>query len=153
MAISCGLLMYSPSADGGVSVLLAHPGGPYWRGKDIGAWSIPKGLPDPGEDLLAAAQREFTEETGIVAVGPFLPLTSLKQRSGKLIHCWAFRGSDEPTTAGPSTFELEWPRGSGRMTKFPEVDDVRMFELDEARRKIHPGQIGFLDELHARLRT
>lgn len=151
MIISCGLLMYAHSAKSGVSVLLAHPGGPYWRNKDAGAWSVPKGLPDPGEDLLAAARREFTEETGLAVQGPFIALTPLKQKSGKIIHCWAFRGEHCPVGPGPSTFELEWPRGSGRKMTFPEVDDVRFFSREDAGRKIHPGQLGFLDELYTHL--
>jgi len=93
MVISCGLLMYV-RAQAGPKVLLVRPGGPFWRGKDKGAWSIPKGIADDGEELLAAAQREFTEETGIIAQSPFLPLTPLKQKGGKTIHCWAFEGQD-----------------------------------------------------------
>lgn len=150
MEISCGLLMYVKAAET-LRVLLVHPGGPYWRGKDAGAWSIPKGLTDPGEDLLAAARREFTEETGLVAQPPFLELTPLKQKSGKRVHCWAFEGKAQPVTLGTSMFEMEWPPHSGRRASFPEVDDVRLFALDEALEKILPGQRGFLHELAARV--
>jgi predicted NUDIX family NTP pyrophosphohydrolase len=146
MEISCGLLMYVLEGDER-EVLLAHPGGPYWRGKDLGAWSIPKGLADPGENLLIAAQREFTEETGLVAQPPFLQLTPLKQKSGKLVHCWAFRGADLPVVIGQSMFELEWPPHSGRTQRFPEVDEARLFGIDETLTKILPGQAAFIQEL------
>jgi predicted NUDIX family NTP pyrophosphohydrolase len=146
---SCGLLMYVP-ADA-LRVLLAHPGGPFWRGKDVGAWSIPKGLPAPGEDLLAAAQREFFEETGLKASPPFLPLTPIKQKSGKRVHCWAFAGRDAPIGIGASTFEIEWPPKSGQRVSFPEIDDVKVFAIAEARVKILPAQAPLLDELEALL--
>lgn len=149
MTLSCGLLMY---VNAPLRVLLVHPGGPYWRGKDLGAWSIPKGLVDDGEDPLAAAQREFEEETGLKPQAPFLELTALKQKSGKLVRCWAFEGNDtmklEP---GPSTFELEWPPKSGRRVAFREIDEVSLFEIDLALRKILVGQAQFVRELEARL--
>jgi predicted NUDIX family NTP pyrophosphohydrolase len=149
--ISCGLLMYVLDNVAPLRVLLVHPGGPYWCNKDAGAWSIPKGLADPGEDLLAAAQREFTEETGLIAQAPFVELTPLKQKSGKIVHCWAFRGAAAATMQGKSTFEIEWPRGSGRMSAFPEVDEARLFPIDEAFQKILAGQAGFIRELTTRL--
>lgn len=146
MQISCGLLMYVRKPEG-FAVLLVHPGGPYWRGKDAGAWSIPKGLVNEGEDFLAAAVREFREETNLELRAPFIPLTSLKQRSGKVVHCWAFEGSPDLSNFKSSQFEMEWPRGSGRMAAFQEVDRAELFELEEARRRILPGQRAFLDEL------
>lgn len=142
--------MYVREGDGMV-VLLVHPGGPYWRGKDEGAWSIPKGLPDPGEDQLAAAQREFTEETGLAAKGPFLALTPLKQKSGKLVKCWAFEGKRQPIPIGQSTFEIEWPPHSGKRATFPEVDRAEFFSPEEALMKILPGQAPFVRELEALL--
>lgn len=149
MQMSCGLLMYT--AEPVLRVLLVHPGGPYWRNKDEGAWSIPKGLAEEGEDLLAAANREFTEETGLAASAPFLELTPLKPRSGKLVHCWAFQGAPAPVMLGQSVFEMEWPPRTGRLQSFPEVDDARLFEADEALTKILPGQAGFIHELRAKM--
>lgn len=146
---SCGLLMYVP--DGPLRVLLAHPGGPYWRGKDIGAWSIPKGLPASGEDFLAAAQREFFEETGLKPSPPFMPLNPIKQKSGKRVHCWAFAGQDAPLGVGASSFEIKWPPKSGQRASFPEIDDVKLFAIAEARLKILPAQTPLLDELEALL--
>lgn len=138
-------------AEAGPKVLLVHPGGPFWRGKDMGAWSIPKGIPGDGEDPLAAAQREFTEETGLIARAPILPLTPLKQKGGKMIHCWAFEGQDQRLTPGGSSFELEWPPHSGKRQLFPEVDDVQLFTLAQAQEKILLGQRPFLAELSALL--
>jgi len=152
MPVSCGLLMYVRRREG-VRVLLAHPGGPYWRTKDAGAWSIPKGLAEEGENLLAAAQREFREETNLEPRPPFLPLPPLKQKGGKWVHCWAFEGNEDVSAFRSGLFEMEWPRRSGRMSSFPEVDRIELFDLDEARRKIVAGQAGFLDELEQRLGT
>lgn len=146
MVISCGLLMYV-RADTGPKVLLVHPGGPFWRGKDQGAWSIPKGIAEAGEDRLTAAQREFTEETGLTPRPPFLPLAPLKQKGGKVVHCWAFEGRDEPLAPGSSSFELEWPPRSGKRKHFPEVDDVRLFTIADAQEKMLTGQRPFLAEL------
>jgi predicted NUDIX family NTP pyrophosphohydrolase len=135
----------------GVRVLLAHPGGPYWRNKDLGAWSIPKGIAEEGEDLLAAAQREFREETNLAPRPPFLPLRSIEQKGGKCVHCWAFEGDDDISGFKSGVFEMEWPRGSGRMASFPEVDRIEVFDLAEARQRINASQAGFLDELERRL--
>lgn len=132
-------------------MLLVHPGGPFWRNKDEGAWSIPKGLAELGEDPLAAARREFTEETSLVARGPFIELTPLKQKSRKIVHCWAFEGEAQPVMIGASQFEIEWPAGSGRKQSFPEIDDAQLFDVDQAMRKILPGQAGFIRELLAHL--
>src|SRR6185312_16941998 len=111
--ISAGLLVYRNSAV--IEVLLAHPGGPYWARKDAGAWTIPKGLVEPGDELLATAQREFTEETGFVARGPFVPLAPVKQKSGKIVHAFAAEGDFDSAALTSNTFELEWPPKSGRM--------------------------------------
>jgi len=125
---------------GVLEVFLVHPGGPFWAKKDEGAWSIPKGEFEPGEEPLAAAKREFTEETGFVADGDFVPLTPLKQPSGKVVHAWAVEMDCDPTRVKSNTFTFK-----GR--EFPEIDKAAWFALDEARRKILPGQIEFLDEL------
>lgn len=146
MQVSYGLLMYVRDGDG-FSVLLVHPGGPFWRNKDDGAWSIPKGLADDGEDGLTAAQREFFEETGLTPAPPFVELRAIKQKGGKLVHCWTFEGERAPIALGRSTFEIEWPPRSGKMARFPEVDSAEFFTLKEARRKILASQIGFLDQL------
>lgn len=138
--------MYVPRRDG-TQVLLAHPGGPYWRSKDLGAWSVPKGLAEDGEDLLAAAEREFREETNLKPKAPFLPLTPLRQKSGKRVHCWAFEGDGDISAFASIMFEMEWPSRSGRMQSFPEVDRIALFDFAEARQKIIGGQAGFLDEL------
>ena len=121
-------------------VFLVHPGGPFWAKKDEGAWSIPKGEFEPGEEPLAAAKREFTEETGFVADGDFVPLTPLKQPSGKVVHAWAVEMDCDPTRVKSNTFTFK-----GR--EFPEIDKAAWFALEEARRKILPGQIEFLDQL------
>ena len=131
--------MYRKNA-GVLEVFLVHPGGPFWAKKDEGAWSIPKGEFEPGEEPLAAAKREFTEETGFVADGDFVPLTPLKQPSGKVVHAWAVEMDCDPTRVKSNTFTFK-----GR--EFPEIDKAAWFALDEARRKILPGQIEFLDEL------
>ena len=142
---SAGLLMYR-RREGQVEVLLVHPGGPFWMKRDTGAWSIPKGEYDDGEDAFTAATREFQEETGLVAQGPFLPLVPVRQ-SGKIVQAWAFEGDCQPESLKSSTFFLEWPPRSGRRQEFPEVDRAEWFDLEEARRKIIPGQVALLDEL------
>jgi predicted NUDIX family NTP pyrophosphohydrolase len=147
---SAGLLMFRLRG-AAPEVLLVHPGGPLWAAKDDGAWSIPKGVVQPGEDALTAARREFAEETGFQADGTFLPLTPLRQPSGKVIHAWAFAGDAEPAELRSNLFSLEWPPKSGRQEAFPEVDRAGWFPLSAAQRKIIPGQRGFLAELAARL--
>jgi predicted NUDIX family NTP pyrophosphohydrolase len=149
---SAGLLMYR-FRDGLPQVLLVHPGGPFWANKDRGAWSIPKGEYQIDEDPLEAARREFREETGFEARGKFLPLSPLKQPSGKMVSAWAFEGNADPGDLKSNTFLLEWPPRSGRQQEFPEVDRAEWFFLEEARRKIVPGQVGFLDELAKRLQN
>lgn len=134
-------------------MLLVHPGGPYWARRDRGAWSIPKGETSEGEDLLAAAHREFREETGAPAEGPTIALGQVRQRGGKIVHAWAVRGDFDPDRLRSNTFEMEWPRGSGKQRSFPEVDHAAWFDLSEARRRILPAQAAFLDVLVARLET
>jgi predicted NUDIX family NTP pyrophosphohydrolase len=132
---------------GRAQVLLVHPGGPFFRNKDRGAWSIPKGEVGPDEDLLEAARREFEEEIGFRPSGPFAALTSVQQSGGKTVHAWAFEGDCEPATVVSNTFTMEWPPRSGRRVEFPEIDRCDFFGLDEARHKINPAQVGLIDEL------
>lgn len=143
---SAGLLMYRVRDDV-MEVLLVHPGGPFWRNKDQGAWSIPKGEIDDEESVLDAALREFEEETGLRPEGPFVALTPVKQKSGKVVHAWAFEGDCDPERIRSNTFAMEWPRGSGRLREVPEIDRAAFFSLDEARTKINPGQAPLIDEL------
>ena len=143
---SAGLLMFRRRA-GVPEVLLAHPGGPFWARRDEAAWTLPKGEIGPGEDPLAAARREFLEETGFASTPPFLPLGELRQKSGKRISAWAFEGDADPAALTSNSFEVEWPPRSGRMRAFPEVDRVQWFGLSEARRKLIAGQAPFIDAL------
>ena len=144
--ISAGLLMYR-IRDGALQVLLAHPGGPLFRNRDDGAWSIPKGEIEPGEDLLAAAQREFEEETGVRPEGPFVALAPVKQKGGKIVYAWAFEGDCDPATIKSNTFTMEWPPRSGRQMRFPEIDRAEFFDLETAKKKINSGQVPLLEEL------
>lgn len=147
---SAGLLMYRRAGET-VEVLLVHPGGPFWMKKDAGAWSIPKGEYADGEEPLAAATREFQEETGLEATGPYLPLRPVRQQGGKVVHAWAFEGNCRAESLKSSTFSLEWPPRSGRHREFPEVDRAGWFGLEEAKRKILPGQIALLDDLAVKI--
>jgi predicted NUDIX family NTP pyrophosphohydrolase len=150
-AQSAGLLLYQ-RRNGEIEVLLVHPGGPFWTKKDAGAWSIPKGEYRPPEDALAAAKREFHEETGCEVDGPFVALTPLKQRSGKIIAAWAAEGDLDETKIRSNLFSMEWPSKSGTMREFPEIDRAMWCGLSVAREKIVPGQKPFLDELQGKLR-
>jgi predicted NUDIX family NTP pyrophosphohydrolase len=143
---SAGLLMFRRTP-AGIEVLLAHPGGPWWANKDDGAWALPKGEYDDQEEALAAAQREFTEETGIVADGPFLSLGEVRQRSGKLVKAWAFEGDCDPAQLRSDEFEMEWPPHTGRMKRFPEIDRIAWYTPRDARLKILPAQLPFLERL------
>lgn len=144
--VSAGILLFR-FRGGSLEVFLVHPGGPYWRNKDAGAWSIPKGLLEAGDDALAAAKREFQEETGAVPNGAFIPLDPLRQRSGKIVQAWAVEGDIDAAAVVSNLFSTEWPPRSGKMQQFPEVDRGGWFTLDEARAKILPGQRGFLEQL------
>lgn len=138
-ADAAGLLLFR-TADGGTEVFLVHPGGPYWRHKDVGAWSVPKGIYDRGEEPLAAARREFTEETGFTVDGPFIPLGAFKIRPGKTVTAFAAEGDCIAADLISNTFQLEWPPKSGRFQDFPEVDRGGWFDEKEALVKIAPGQ-------------
>lgn len=134
--------------DGEPEVLLVHPGGPYFQDKDDGAWTIPKGEATEGEDLLTRARVEFKEELGVPATGDWIGLGSVKQKGGKTVHAWAFAGdvSDDFQVVS-NTFEIEWPPRSGRLKRFPEVDQARFFSIEKARSKINVAQTAFLDRL------
>jgi predicted NUDIX family NTP pyrophosphohydrolase len=133
--------------DGELQVFLAHPGGPFFARKDDGVWSIPKGEPEAGEELLATARREFREETGLVANGSFMPLTPVTQKGGKIVHAWAFPGDCEEQEIVSNVFAMEWPPGSGRTREFPEVDRAEFFAVAVARKKIKAAQCPLIDEL------
>ena len=144
--VSAGVLLFR-RVNGRLEVLLGHLGGPFFAGKDRNGWGIPKGEVGEGEDLLAAAKREFAEETGLKPGGAFIPLGSVKQKSGKVVHAWAAEADFDPAKLRSNTFELEWPRGSGAIHAFPEVDRAAWFEVAAARAKIIAAQAEFLDRL------
>ena len=143
---SAGILPYR-FVDGRLEVFVVHFGGPFWRKKDLAAWSMAKGEFEPPEEPLEAAKREFKEETGFDVTGPLTPLTPRRQPGGKTVHAWATEASFDPAAVRSNTFQMEWPTGSGRLREFPEVDRAAWFDLDEARRRLLPGQVAFLDEL------
>jgi predicted NUDIX family NTP pyrophosphohydrolase len=145
-AISAGLALVRLRA-GTLEVLLVHPGGPFWAKKDAGVWTLPKGLVAPGEALLAAAQREFGEETGFTATGPFLALGSIRQKSGKEVYAWAFVGDCKPEELRSNAVEIDWPPRSGKKLVIPEADRGAFFTLREAREKILPAQFPLLEKL------
>lgn len=134
-------------APGGLEVLLAHPGGPFWRNKDEGAWTIPKGEIDEGEDPAACAVRELREETGLVLDCPLIELPPVRQKGGKRVRAWAAEADFDPAALTSLTFEMEWPPRSGRREMFPEIDRADWFDLDTARRKINSAQAALLDAL------
>jgi predicted NUDIX family NTP pyrophosphohydrolase len=146
---SAGLLLFRRTP-AGIEVFLAHPGGPFWQQRDAGAWTIPKGNINPGEAPLEAARREFEEETGISPHGPFRELGSVKQKGGKVVHAWACEGNADPDTVTSNSTTMEWPRGSGRVLTFPEVDRCAWFDLQVARDRINPAQRELLDRLELR---
>jgi predicted NUDIX family NTP pyrophosphohydrolase len=153
---SAGLLVYRRAADGGLEILLVHPGGPFWASKDDGAWSIPKGeIDDPAEDPLSVAVREFEEELGSAPrdVTDAIPLGELRQPSGKVVTAWAVEGDLDVSNVRSNTFEMEWPPRSGGKQEFPEVDRAGWFPIEDARRKLLKGQVAFLDRLLDRIAT
>jgi len=145
---SAGILVYR-SGPAGLEFLLAHPGGPFWARRDAGAWSIPKGLIEEGEETLAAAQREFSEEVGHSVEGEFTALTPLRQKSGKIVYAWMVESDLELDGFRSNLFEMEWPRRSGRIQAFPEIDRVAWFGSEEALLKVLPGQAPFIREAMA----
>ena len=147
---SAGILLYRRTR-GRLEVLLGHPGGPFWTRRDAGAWTIPKGEIDEGEDAYAAARREFEEETGVVPGEHGTELKPLRQPSGKTVFVWAVEGDCDTACLRSNLFSMEWPPRSGTMAEFPELDRTEWFALEEARRRILPGQAPFLDELESRV--
>ncbi len=146
---SAGILAYRFSGKG-LEVLLIHPGGPYWARKDLGVWSIPKGIVEENENELEAAKREFKEETGFDATGNVLDLGTVKY-SGKTVHVWAIKGDFDASKAKSNMFEMEWPKGSGKIEKFPEADKAEWFSISEAKQKILKVQLPFLERLKEKL--
>lgn len=156
-ATSAGILLFRRSGDG-PEVLLAHPGGPYWRQQDYGSWSVPKGIAEDGEALEAVAAREFEEETGFTLAGvsrdpdqPRLDLGEITLKSGKTVRAWAVEGDLDPDLAHSNEIEIEWPPRTGRQMRIPEVDRVAWFRFPEARKRFHPAQAAFVDRLEAQL--
>lgn len=144
--ISAGLIMYRVRS-GTLEVLLVHPGGPIWANRDTGAWSIPKGEVTAGEDNLAAAKREFEEELGFPPSGELISLGTLTQKGGKTVYAWAFKGDCDPASIRSNMFTMEWPPHSGKNQEFPEIDRAGFFGIEEAKRKINPAQVPFLEKL------
>jgi predicted NUDIX family NTP pyrophosphohydrolase len=145
---SAGLLLYRENADEGVEVLLVHPGGPFWRNKDAGAWTIPKGEFSDAEDPLEAAKREFEEETGASPPsGKYISLKPIKQANGKIVHAWAVKGNFDPANLRSNTFPIEWPPKSGRTQEFPEVDRAEWLTPETAKQKMLGGQAALIDQL------
>ena len=148
--VSAGLLVYRPGSGGGIEVLLVHPGGPFWARKDAGAWSIPKGQYDEGDDPAARAEAEFAEELGSPAPsGPRLDLGEVRQAGGKRVRAWAVRGDLDARATTSNTFEMEWPPRSGEHRSFPEVDKAGWFSVEEARTKLLAGQLPLLERLES----
>jgi predicted NUDIX family NTP pyrophosphohydrolase len=145
MAVSAGILVHR-IGEGGPEVLLGHPGGPFWRNRDAGSWTVPKGLVDAGEAPLEAGIREFREETGLDISGAFRPLTPLRQRGGKLVLCWAVAADLDTRDFAPGEFEIEWPPRSGQLQRFPEIDQLRYFAVGEALERILASQVPLIRE-------
>ena len=149
--VSAGILLFRRH-EGQLELLLAHQGGPFWVNKDLGHWTIPKGEVEPGEALFDVARREFAEETGVdLQARDDLPLGAITQKSGKTVVAWAVEGDLDPALAHSNTFSIEWPPGSGRLQDFPEIDRVEWFDAAEARRRLKPAQIPFIERLEAGL--
>jgi predicted NUDIX family NTP pyrophosphohydrolase len=151
MAITSAGLVMCRVREGEIEFLLVHPGGPFWKNKDAGAWTIPKGEIGPGEEPLQTAKREFREELGIEPLGEFVELEAITQKGGKRVLAWAFRGDCDPARITSNTFEIEWPPRSGRKAEFPEIDRAGFFKLETARERINPAQWPLLEEAAAKL--
>lgn len=152
MRKSAGILLYRVTSKG-LEVFLVHPGGPFWKNKEVGTWSIPKGEYLEDEDPLKAAIREFEEETGVTLAGNFIELAPIKQKSGKIVKAWALEGNMDASKLKSNTFDLEWPPKSGKMIQVPEVDKGEWFTLPVAKEKINPGQFAFIIELNGLLKS
>jgi predicted NUDIX family NTP pyrophosphohydrolase len=148
--VSAGLLLFR-RGPAGVELFLAHPGGPFWRGRDEGAWTLPKGAVEAGETPLDAGIREFREETGIEPRPPYLPLGSVRQKAGKTVHAWAWEGDADPEAIVSNRMRIEWPRGSGRWQSYPEVDRCAWYDEATARWKLNAAQAEFVGRLLERL--
>ena len=146
--VSAGILLFRRT-NGELEFLLAHPGGPFWVNRDVGAWTIPKGLLDEGEELFAAACREFAEETGLQLTGPFIELGSIRQKAGKQVYAWACEGEADPENLSSNLMRLQYPHGSGQWLTFPEVDRYAWCSTEVAREKINPAQVAFIERLEA----
>ncbi len=149
---SAGLILFRVRCDD-LEVLLVHPGGPFWKKKDDGAWFVPKGEVEASEEILAAARREFEEETGIPPSGDLLSLGSVRQKSGKTIFAWAFEGDCDPAEIKSNTFAIEWPPKSGRQAEFPEIDRAAFFTTAEAKVKMHPVEFPLVERLREALQA
>ena len=148
---SAGLVLFRRRGEGGLEVLLGHPGGPFWKTRDRGAWTIPKGGINPGESPIQTAIREFVEETGFEPTGPYIELGQIVQRSGKIVHAWAFEGDCDPSCVRSITTTVEWPPRSGKRIEIPEIDRVAFFPIAQARELINVAQAELLDRLAASL--
>ena len=151
MRTSAGIVLYRKKA-GSLEIFLVHAGGPFWKGKDKGAWSIPKGEFTEGEDPLSVAKREFREETGQTIEGVFDSLNPVKQKGGKIVYAWAVEGDADADDIVSNTFKQEWPYKSGKWITIPEVDKAGWFTVDEAKEKINSAQAAFIDELVERIK-
>ncbi|MGH7552697.1 MAG: NUDIX domain-containing protein [Longimicrobiales bacterium] len=147
---TAGLLLFRRVHDE-LELFLAHPGGPFWANKDTGAWTIPKGIAEPGEEPLTTACREFEEETSIKPEPPFIDLGSIRQKGGKIVHAWAWEGDADPLSCSSNEVRSEWPRGSGRFINFPEVDRCAWFDSTTARTRINAAQAELIDRLERQL--
>jgi predicted NUDIX family NTP pyrophosphohydrolase len=147
MSVHSGGILLFRYVEGELRVMLVHPGGPFWTKKDEGAWSIPKGIIEENEEALQAARREFKEETGFGVVGDFIELGTLKQPSGKIVHAWALESELDVKDVRSNTFKLEWPKNSGNVKEYPEIDKAQWFDVNQAKKKILKGQAEFIDRL------
>jgi len=151
--LSAGLLLFRRTSRDEIEIFLAHPGGPFWAKRDAGAWTIPKGVPHEGEELLGTARREFHEETGIRLNGPFIELGSVRQKAGKIVHAWACEGDADPATVHSNSMPFEWPPRSGRWITVPEIDRCEWFDVATSRVRINSAQEEFIDRLVQWLRA